>query len=346
MSMTDTTVKTVSDATERVATQEEIAQMKSIISDIEMFEKRLSKQAKKDKVAKATLKKAKARLKKIKAKSKGKKRNFFKRFWSALKRKIKSALKATGKMFKKAWSGVRKVASKMASILKAARTRVSHYLAGSGIIPTIYRALKKSVLWVGSSVVAVSEWIYAGSLMILSGASLGVSIAALSVLGAGLFLIAVPLTGKSKKKAKAKARKAKAQRKAAKAKARKNKARRAARRGLADKKVSKSDAKALESLLGGLTEENAEQVGRDLLGDEVFESLVANVTEELGGVVVDDAPTFSETNENQKTNGKGRPTPSQKKTTNRRHHGARVHNNRSKNQQSGNDHSDNELAPF
>jgi uncharacterized membrane protein len=128
--------------------------------------------------------------------------------------------------------------------------------------------------------VIAAKWVYAGIAYVVSGVSLAVAVAVLAAVGAVIFVVTLPFGKKGKKSKKNKAK---------------------------NKKATKPAM------------DEDEKTAREMVGDEVFEKVVAEVVEKLATPEVPATP--------QAQHGKGHPTPKQRKgqPTNRRHHGPRDH---------------------
>lgn len=233
----------------------------------------------------------KAKIKRLlqKSKRKAKKKGLLKRFWAALKRKIKSAISKSKSLLAKLGRGI-----------KALYKRVAKSKA--------LRVIKDAVVYVGTPILVGVRWLYQGAAMVVSGVSLAVAAAVISLAGLIVLLVTFPFRGKKGKKAKGKGK----------------------------PKAKKSTSKKTETVVE-VKDEDIEKKAREILGDEAYEQTVKYVTEQLGQKV-DSAPSASvgvEVKSPQQP--KGRPTPKQAKT-NRRHHGPRDHTPRRI--------EDSELPPF
>ena len=230
--------RSIFDTPENIATEQDI--LDALAETQKVFDS-IEKKVKKQKKQKGEIK----RLLKKQKKAKKSKKGLLKRFWAALKRKIKSALTKARNLIAKAGRGIKK-----------SQKRLAKYLAGKGILPSVYRALRKAVVYVGTPLVITARWVYQGAAMAISGVSVAVVVAVATVAGAVIYLVTLPFKDKKKSKKKAKAKKTKVKAKV--------------------ETVDLNDSEA------------AEAKARAMLGDDLYEKTVEYVKTELGAEEIKD----------------------------------------------------------
>lgn len=221
--------KSLFDTPENIATEQDIL---DALAETQMVFDSIEKQVKKQKKQKGEIK----RLLKKQKKAKKSKKGLLKRFWAALKRKVKSALTKARNLFAKIGRGIKK-----------SQKRLAKYLAGKGILPSVYRALRKAVVYVGTPLVVAARWVYQGAAMAISGVSLAVVVAVATVAGVVIYLVTLPFKDKKK-----------------------------------SKKSKKAKAKKVQAKVESVDADTDEERARAMLGDDLYEKTVEYVKAELG----------------------------------------------------------------